>query len=92
VIGTMMGEIMETIEEENKVISEQNFAKLPGMNCGKMIKLTEVVSSFLGQTLNVSGDCQKVYRNMMSSLYENESRKSKVGECFMKLESKLSLI
>ena len=83
---------METIEEENKVTSEFNFAGIPGMNWGKMMKLTEVVSSYIGNSLNISGCNQKIYRNMMSSLYENESRKSRVGEWIAKLESKIIFI
>lgn len=83
----MMGEIMETIEEESKVVSEHNFANLPGMNCGKMMKLTEVISSFLGQHIDGCSNNQKAYRNLMSSLYDNESRRSRVGDSLMKLES-----
>ena len=51
--------------------SEFQFSTLPGMNAGKMFKLTEVMSSYLGNSLIYSSQNPFVYNNMFYSLWQS---------------------
>lgn len=44
-----------------------------------MFKLTELMSSYLGSSYHILGATSDAVKNMMSILYENESRKSSIG-------------
>jgi hypothetical protein len=44
-----------------------------------MFKLTELMSNYLGSSYNILGASSNAFMNMMSTLYENESRMSSIG-------------
>ena len=75
-----MGEIMDNLDKESQTKSEFNFSELPGMNCGKMMKLTEVMGNYLGHSSSVLGFNTGLYTGMISTLYENESRMSGIED------------
>lgn len=74
-----MGGLIQNIEKETEATSEFNFSEIPGMNWGKMFKLSEVLSNYIGNSYGLIGQNSNMYYNMMSALYENESRKSSIG-------------
>lgn len=81
--------MIDNLERESFVLSDRNFSEIPGMNCGKMFKLTEVITQYMGNSLLINGTStggvsnsgfySNAYMNMMNLLYENESRKSSIG-------------
>ena len=42
-----MSEIMVNIDKEADIISQHNLTPNQNMNCGKMLKFTEVLSSYM---------------------------------------------
>jgi hypothetical protein len=78
-----MGKIMNNVGQA-ETPKGLNFSSIPGMTTGKMFKITEVMSNYLGNTCGDANQNSGAYMNMMSTLYENESKRSSIGEMFRK--------
>jgi len=69
---------------ESTAVSDYNFSEIPGMNCGKMFKLSEVMTSYMGNNYGQMGAESNLFQNMVSTLYQSETRKSCIGDNFLK--------
>lgn len=81
--------MLSTLERESISMSDFNFSELPGMTCGRMFKITEVMSSYFGNRASNFGS-NNMYVNMLSTLYENESRKSSYGDYLKKSDATMT--
>jgi hypothetical protein len=79
-----MGKIINNVVQGKESTTEFDFANIPGMTSGKMFKITEVMSNYLGNSCGNIGQNPGIYMNMISTLYENESKRSSIGEMFRK--------
>ena len=63
-----MSEILSSIQVENHSQTQYNFSNIQGMNTGKMFKLTEVMTKYLGNSFAAVGPHPALYNNMFYSL------------------------
>ena len=72
-----MSEIMVNIDKEADIISQHNLTPNQNMNCGRMLKFTEVLSSYMSYSpLYSTYATPSILQNMLSTVYENESKSS----------------
>lgn len=73
-----MGEIITQIKKEKETIPEYNFSEIPGMTCGKMMRLTEAITSYTNQSMSVNGHNSAFIHNIMSFFNDRESQRSSI--------------